>query len=64
VYASGRRIGLLSESVQVVEKTADLLAVLIPPLHTFVYAIFATATLALVLAVSLRNSPAVARLFL
>jgi hypothetical protein len=43
----------MSDSVQVVEKTADHLAVLIPPFHSFAYGLFLSAALALVLAVSM-----------
>ena len=52
----------MSESVQVVEKTADCLAVLIPPFHSFAFALFLSAALALVLAVGLRHAPSAARL--
>ena len=47
----------MSDSVQVIEKTADRLAVLIPPFHSFAYALFLAAALAFVLAVSLRKAP-------
>ena len=53
---------LMFESVQVVEKTADHVAVLIPPFHSFAYALFLSAALALVLAVSLKGAPPAARL--
>ena len=51
----------MSETVQVVEKTADHLAVLIPPFHGFAYALFLCAALALLLAVALKNAPSAAR---
>jgi hypothetical protein len=46
------------ESVQVVEKTADHVAVLIPPFHSFAYALLLSAALVLVLAMSLKGTPA------
>jgi hypothetical protein len=53
---------LMFESIQVVEKTADHVAVLIPPFHSFAYALLLSAALALVLAVSLKGAPSAARL--
>jgi hypothetical protein len=43
----------MSECVQVVENTADHVAVLIPPFHSFAYGLFLSAALVLVLAVSI-----------
>jgi hypothetical protein len=54
----------MSDSIRIVEKTADRLAVLIPPFHSFAYALFLAAALALVLAVTLRRAPSGTRLFI
>ena len=52
----------MSSDVQVVEKTADRLAVLIPPFHGIAHELFLPAVLLLVLALSLRNAPSFARI--
>lgn len=54
----------MSDSVQVIEKTADRLTVLIPPFHSVAYALFFASALALVLIVSLRKAPSSTRVVL